>query len=203
MQTTSTLKEVRLYGHLGKRFGQVHHFAVASPAEAIRALCSNFKGFREHLYMHSVPGYKIIVGTEARTLETLSLISVCTEVIKIIPVISGAKNGMGQIIFGAALLAASLYAPYMSTALWGTATVGSMVGSIGISMMLAGVSNILAPLPKALGPAERPDNKPSYGFDGPVNTAAQGNPVPIAYGELLVGSQVISAGLSTEQIAPF
>lgn len=43
-----------------------------------------------------------------------------------------------------------------------------------------------------------PDNKPSYAFGGPVNTTAQGNPVPIGYGQREIGGAVISAGIYTE-----
>jgi predicted phage tail protein len=45
-----------------------------------------------------------------------------------------------------------------------------------------------------------PENKPSFLFDGPVNTIAQGHPVPVGYGEMYVGSAVISAGIVTEEI---
>ena len=54
---------------------------------------------------------------------------------------------------------------------------------------------MLTKTPKFEAGADRPDNKPSYAFDGPLNTTAQGNPVPLAYGKILAGSQVISAGL--------
>ena len=60
---------------------------------------------------------------------------------------------------------------------------------------------MLAPQPKTPGAPERPENRPSYAFDGPVNTAAQGNPVPVCYGRLIVGSQVVSAGMMAEEYA--
>ena len=40
-------------------------------------------------------------------------------------------------------------------------------------------------------------NQPSLAFDGAVNTMGQGGPVPLGYGRLLVGSQIISVGFST------
>jgi len=43
-------------------------------------------------------------------------------------------------------------------------------------------------------------NKPSYLFNGARNTMTQGNPVPVGFGELGVGSQVISAGIRSVQI---
>jgi predicted phage tail protein len=74
--------------------------------------------------------------------------------------------------------------------------------AIGWGLVLGGVSSLLF-TPKTHDPAatERPENKPSYAFNGPVNTTAQGNPVPVGYGRLRVGSQVISAGLYVEEWA--
>jgi predicted phage tail protein len=41
----------------------------------------------------------------------------------------------------------------------------------------------------------------SYAFNGPVNMQAQGNPVPVAYGETWTGSAVISGGIFSEDQA--
>jgi predicted phage tail protein len=35
---------------------------------------------------------------------------------------------------------------------------------------------------------EKPENQPSYAFDGAVNTMGQGGPVPIGYGRMLISS---------------
>ena len=39
------LREIRLYGHLGKKFGRIHRFAVESAQEAIMAMCMVLDGF--------------------------------------------------------------------------------------------------------------------------------------------------------------
>jgi predicted phage tail protein len=44
---------------------------------------------------------------------------------------------------------------------------------------LGGVSQLLFKPPKAAKPNERPENKPSFLFDEPVNTIAQGQCVPV------------------------
>lgn len=62
-------------------------------------------------------------------------------------------------------------------------------------MAMGGVMQMLSPPPKGLGAQDSPNNRPSYSFNGPVNTNAQGNPVGLLYGELVVGSAVISAGI--------
>ena len=43
----------------------------------------------------------------------------------------------------------------------------------------------------------------SYLFSGPVNTVAQGIPIPLGYGRLRVGSAVISASLRFQQLYEF
>jgi hypothetical protein len=49
-------------------------------------------------------------------------------------------------------------------------------------------------------PQDNNDPRKSYSFSGIQNTSRQGTPVPIVYGETLVGSVVISAGIDTVQV---
>jgi predicted phage tail protein len=70
----------------------------------------------------------------------------------------------------------------------------------GIAMAIGGVVQMLTPLPKSPNQEDRPDNKPSYIFNGAVNTTAQGYPVPVGYGRMIVGSAVISAGITTDEV---
>jgi len=60
----------------------------------------------------------------------------------------------------------------------------------------------LAGTPAAPGIAEKEANRPSFLFSNVVNTTAQGHCVPVGYGRMRVGSAVISAGITTEDIAP-
>jgi len=197
---------VLLYGHLGKRFGRRHRYDVRSPAEAVRALCATIPGFRVYLAEHSAPGYRVLVGTESRDLETLAYPA--REAIKIVPVTAGAGKGLGSVILGAALIGFGVMTGGAGLGLgaaWaagGTVFAGYLAANIGLSLVLGGVAQMLAPQPKTPGTPDRPENKPSYAFDGAVNTAAQGNPVPVCYGRLIVGSQVISAGMVAEEYAP-
>ena len=41
------MKTILLYGFLGRQFGRVHRYDVASPAEAVRALTATLQGFRK------------------------------------------------------------------------------------------------------------------------------------------------------------
>ena len=69
-------------------------------------------------------------------------------------------------------------------------------------MLLGGVAQLLAPDVDSGDPQtyEKPEAKASFLFNGPVNTAEQGGPVPLVYGRVITGSHVVSSGLSTEKI---
>lgn len=182
------MKTVMLYGFLGRQFGRVHRYDVRTPAEAVRALSVTLQGFRQALIDGGA--YQVLIGGKSNIgREQLCDPVSGRETIRIIPVVAGAGRGIGQTILGAVLVVAGYW------------TGNAYLANTGIAMMIGGVSQMLfAPKPTS-GPADRPENRPSFSFDGAVNTAAQGNPVPVLYGgPLIVGSQVISAGLSVEQI---
>lgn len=181
------MREIRLYGHLAKKFGKVHYFDVKSPAEAVAALRANFPEFEQHIVKHNKPGYHVFVGKRSMNSKELTSWS-GNNVIKFVPAVAGAKAGVLQTIIGVTLIAVGFF------------TEQPWLMKVGFAMSLGGVAQMLSLSPSA-EPKEKAENQPSYTFNGPVNTTAQGNPVPILYGELIVGSQVISAGLSVDQIA--
>lgn len=194
------LKTIRLYGDMGKRFGRVHRFAIGSPAEAVRALMANFPAFRPYLAGNLSTPYRVLVGKEAVGADQLSDPAGSLEEIKIVPLVAGAGN-YGKIILGAVLIyfSAGIAAPFV-----GLGVTAAGVASFGFSLILGGISGMLfkPPKPPSAASSERANNQPSYIFNGAVNTVAQGNAVPILYGgPMIIGSQVISTGLSVEQIA--
>jgi predicted phage tail protein len=186
---------VLLYGHLAQQFGKTHLLDINSPAEAIRALCANYKTFRQSLILDGQAAYRVLVGNQDRA-DSVALPCGESKTIKIIPVIAG-SSGIGKIFLGAALIAASFYLPGAGAA---GLSISSVASSVGVSMLLGGISSLLFAPPKPQGSSERPENKPSYNFNGPINTTQQGNCVPICYGRLRVGSQVISAGTETANL---
>ncbi|CCD29885.1 Tail assembly protein I from putative prophage (Phage hk022 gp20-related protein) [Candidatus Glomeribacter gigasporarum BEG34] len=188
------MRDIRLYGHLGRRFGHRFRLEVASPLEAVRALSVQLPGFRDYLLTHSAPGYRFFVGQRNVGQEELHTHS-AGSVIKIVPVIAGAGRGFLNVVLGAVLIGLAFWNPLAMPA-W---LIGGMK-AVGTSLALSGVSQLLF-RPPPLDVKDRPENQPSYAFDGPVNTLAQGHCVPVLYGELRVGSQVIGASLSTGEIA--
>ena len=208
---SSATREVRLSGELGRQFGRIHRLAVDTPAEAVRALCVLLDGFRSFVEESTERGvgYKVLVGErQVKDPDTeFRIHSGYDTSFTIAPVIQGSKNALGTILTGAALIALGVAtggAGLTLGAAWDggfATTVGYFASTIGMSLVLGGVSQMLAPSPSKGDPGERPENKPSHVFNGPVNTFAQGQSVPICYGRMIVGSAVISAGISVGDIS--
>ena len=185
------MKTVRLYGVLGEKFGREFKLDVRTPAEAIKALCAQIKGLRQHFGEFSEPGYIVRVGTESRGLDELGHPSSSKEVIRIIPVTAG-SSATARIIIGVSLMVVGAMMAWADGGF--TFTNGAMiVFSIGASMTLGGIAELLAPAPPKMKPNRAANATPSYLFDGPVNTSGSGYAVSAGYGEMLIGSHVVSA----------
>ncbi|HDR1061757.1 TPA: tail assembly protein [Pasteurella multocida] len=209
-RTSCDIRKIRLKGELGKRFGKVHKLAVKTPAEAIRALCAIKKGFKAFLLKSEKHGimYRFLAQKEEieGTPEEFQMQYGAKTEFHLIPVFRGSKRGgLFGLIAGAALIGLSIWNPaFLGLSTFGgtgmLANVATVPFMIGASLALGGISQLLTPIPKMDGPQERPENQPSYLFNGAVNTTQQGQPIPLLYGELIVGSAVVSAGLTDKDI---
>lgn len=207
------MKTVKLLGELGKRFGKSFQLDIKNPAEAVRALCVNFPELKDHLINSEKHGiaYRVIVGKEDQSVDDLHNPS-GKQSIKFVPVLMGAKGGgLTQVIVGAVIIAAAFATGGVSLAATGglTATLlGGMAFGMGVSLVLGGITQMLSPVPKIdtsyssleQNNSQTADNRPSYVFNGAINTIAQGNPVPVGYGRMIVGSSVISASIRAEEL---
>ena len=213
------MKVVKVYGALRKRLGQCRfEFDVATPAQAIKALCVNFPGLDKWLIDSEKDGvgYRVAVSKEKATEENVAPLLMPfsdKEVFSITPVVTGAGRGTGAILIGAALIAVSLAVPgagiagtsFLASA-GGAATFGAglaaAAGSIGLSLVLGGVAQALSPQPEPtnLENGREAAQLESFSISNVVNTSRQGLPVPIAYGRVFVGSAVLSSGLDVDQV---
>lgn len=189
------MKTVKLYGAMRKQFGHKFVLDVANPAEAIRALCVIRPGFRAYLETNKDRPFRVLVGGEARDLDGLGQPSGASEVIKLVPVVGGAKDGFDQILVGAALMVASYYIPGAWTL--GSMSVSGAVASMGVAMMLGGVAQTLART-QQVDPGNGNSGIQTWTFGSPTLTVGQGNPVPLCYGRMRIGGHVISAGVAAE-----
>jgi predicted phage tail protein len=186
------LRKIKLYGKLAKFIGhRVLEADVATAAEAVRFLLANWPELEAHM---SDQHYRVSVGTYDLDLEELHHPAGAAP-ISFVPVVAGA-GAVGRIIAGIALVAIGLFVPGI-----GALGVQLLVG-VGASLILGGVAQLLTPTPKVPQGADKQDDpRKSYSFSGIQNTSRQGVPVPIVYGETIVGSVVISAGIDTVQVA--
>lgn len=197
------VRTVRLYGKLGATFGRVHRFVCNDTAGAVRALCQMVPGFQKFLYESKDAGlgYTVFVGKENISEDMLQA-PAGDDDIRIAPVILGSgRGGFFQIILGAALIGAAFMTGGASLAagkLAFSGLVGQMAFGMGVAMVLGGVSQLLTRQPQGITSVESPDNGASYNFNGPVNVTAQGNPVPVLYGEMIVGSVTVSGDMYSE-----
>lgn len=194
------LRKIKLLGYLGKKFGKEHKMDVQSPAEALRALCSQVRGFKEYLLGSGrEKKFKVIVGNAAlQDIEKESrLVSEGSDII-LAPVVKGGGGGVGQVVLGAALIGLAIWNPAFLSM---TSSTALAVGAAGAGIMLGGILGMTMRPPATPSPSERSkDNDRSYLFNGAVNTTQQGQPIPIGYGRMRIGSQVVSASISTTQI---
>lgn len=209
------MKVVKVYGALRERLGQCRfELDVATPAQAIKALCVNFPGLDKWLVDSEQDGvgYRVRVGKQQATPDDVSVLALPwseREVFSITPVVAGAggRNPFTTILLGAALIGASFFFPGAgafgfqaigtgAVAGAGIATsIGTSLSLVGASLVLGGVSQIISPTPDLGDDSEKLRN---FTFSGITNTAQQGLPVPIAYGRVVVGSAVISTGLDVD-----
>jgi predicted phage tail protein len=121
----------------------------------------------------------------------------------IAPIVSGAGS-VGRILLGVALIAVAIAVPGAAFAGVGFsaaagagfgATLAAFAGNVGISLVLTGVAQLLAPSPKTPGDNEKND---SFLFDRATETSNQGLPIPLLYGRFLAASPlIVSSSITT------
>ena len=202
------LKTMRLKGPMAKMFGQVHKFHVADLRELLRAMCSQVPGFKKYVSNAHLDGVRFAFfrGKNNIGLQEFDMSSSAFE-FEMEPILEGSKRGGTlQIIIGAVAIVAAFFTAGSTLALYGaalgtttaTGLAVTALTSIGISMLLGGVVQMLTPQPKFnVGASSSTDNKPNYAFGAPVNTVAMGYPIPVLYGQREIGGAIISAGSFT------
>ncbi|WP_353182454.1 tail assembly protein [Bosea sp. (in: a-proteobacteria)] len=204
------LKRIYLHGEAATLFGPEFVLDVGSLKDVAQALGVQLKGFREYIAGHDfrvVAGKALDDGMELGN-EQISF-NVGARDIHIVPVVKGAKKaGVGKLIAGVllaavawwiapALLPAGFMGAEASLTIFGLNA--NTIAMFGVAMALSGASQMLTPKQKKQQGTSA-ERQPSFVFNGAVNTTEQGGCVPLIYGRTMVGSTVISAGLTTDDI---
>jgi len=216
------IQTVRLLGELGQRYGVEHKYTnLRTPAEAIKLLCINHPELQRELttaHEHGI-GYRVIQAETDLDYPDLRL-PIGQHDLIVAPVIAGSGGGTGTILAGVALVAFAALVPGLGAAgaatIFGTAfgSTSLAIGAIGASLILGGVSQLLSPQPtignlgsNRLGSGDSlstdgpqsvtrgTDGRQSYAYTGAANTVGVGATIPVAYGEVLIGSQLLSANV--------
>ena len=186
---------VRFYGSL-KQFGSEFRLDCQTTAEIVQALTSQIPKLRQFIQQGL---FTVRVGRDYfdnRYLEQgLSHKLKDDATVHFTPVLKGSKRGgLFGVIAGVAIIAGALalgpLAGIISTnAAW-------IVGSVGASLLLGGVAQMLTKMPEMKMGTEK-EKKQSTAFSNLSNMTAQGKPMPLAYGRMRVGSLIISQGVET------
>lgn len=208
-------RNIYLEGEMGVRFGKELQIATDSFVEVFRCLKCNFNGFMPYLQECHDKNIGFILEVEGRPIknEAEALLLYREGDMIITPVPAGSKSGPAKILAaiavtvmtgGMAAAAAAGSAAFTTAA--GTMTFGSVASGIaggvvsasgtmlgqmalgiGINLAIGGLQQMMAPDPST-------DNQQdeSYIFQGAKQNIAEGDPVPVLYGELRIPGRTIS-----------
>ena len=177
------LKTIKLYGVLGKKFGKEFHLAVESTREAVKALSVQVPGFEQFMLTAHEQGLAFAVFQDDENISEEQIdFETGAKVIKIVPKVIGAGgNGILQTILGVVMIVVGV----ITQQYWAV--------GMGVGMMVGGIAQMMMPKMDE-GDQNQDGNRANKGFGGAVTTIAQGNPVPILYGQREVGGFIVNAG---------
>lgn len=187
----SKYKVIRFHGVLRERFGKEWRLQVGSVKEAMRLLSVQIPGLEQFMLNAHHRGLRFAVFTDKRKTISEQEVDMATgaELIRIVPIVEGAggNSGILQLVIGAVLIVGGIFTGGTSTVL-GMSLIGA-----GAGMMVGGLAQMLMPTVNT-DDSNSDGNRSNHGFGSAVTTVAQGNPVPILYGEFEVGGFVLNGG---------
>lgn len=194
------MTNIILHGILAKEFGENFRMKIHKAVNVIKAIDVNRKNFNKRVFELSREGlnYTMIVdGKKITELEELNIQREPQE-IHLVPLIVG--SGGGLIVGGiAGVILGSSSAGAAFAAVGVGAFLSSVVTGVILTAVSIGLQMLLAPKPDA-GPPISASTKAlseSFSFSNKANVASQGSPVPVGYGRLKVGSQLIQMSIKS------
>tara|TARA_R100001440_G_scaffold54825_1_gene74629 strand:+ start:252 stop:827 length:576 start_codon:yes stop_codon:yes gene_type:complete len=186
------LKKIRVYGVLREYTKQAEFEAdINTPQEAFSFLFSNFKGLEQAM---GEQVYCVKVGDKVLNRNHLNIET--AKNIKIIPLVHG--NFISFIVGAVVKYAAKKF--IVNTIIQTVVTIAAT------HLITQGINSLLSPQKQTRDPSSGQDPldpaalASNYSFTGLTNISNAGVPVNIAYGEILVGSIVVSNGIDTVQV---
>ncbi len=213
------MTHVKLMGELGEKFGTDWHMATSSFRDIFKLIDCQTEGFKNYILQKAEEGvdFDILNGEELLEDGYSVMLEKPKDTVIITPKAAGAKlSDALKIIVGAILIiygpgwidaltaeaqvaagVANVAGPTTQAAQATIATYGQVaawgVSTLGVGLAMSGVVGYMTPE----SPSEAGD---SYLFDGPQNNTKQGIPVPLLYGELIVGGALTNIGFIDTKI---
>ena len=189
------MQNVTLLGDMGEKFGENWTMEVSHMNDIVKLISCQEPEFRPYLIAAQDKGAGLLMirGGAPLTDPDEYLLSVGEEdiVMGLLPTGEGGPVGTAIV-----LTAKWLYGAFMGTA--GTPTTQFLVRTTAQMILMTAfmaISNYLAP-----DPSTDQDEAEGYLFSGVNNNVKEGVPVPILYGELMVGGVVINTSQTTQTV---
>lgn len=167
------MTEIHLHGILGQKYGKLHKFSIKKPNDVVRALEANYEDFTKDLknLLKDNIVYTIVVDNQWIQGNSYNT-----------------KNKIKKIDFVPAILGSSPTVWYIAI------TLVISIASAVYSYVQAGKQQY-PQIPGAEGVSSA--NSRSLSFSNRENITEQGNPVPLAYGRMKIGSSVIQSSIKS------
>jgi predicted phage tail protein len=181
------MQKVTLMGGL-EQFGKEWHIKCGTIQDILKLIDCQTPGFRKYLIECDEAGLdiEIVRGSDILVDPRELLMNISDEDIFITIVPAGSKSKFLTIALSVVLF---FIAPHASVGL-----MQNLVYGLAVNLAISGITQLMAPDPAADIPAgEDPNENIDKMFNGPVNVSKNGTPVPLLYGELVVGGAAISA----------
>lgn len=179
------MTSIKIHGILGQEFAPQMELELDKPRQVVEAITANRKNFTNRIHQLACEGCHYVIMVNRQKMSSLAELDLLkkAETIDLIPVIAGSAVTLGGFIMG------SMFGAGLTT----IATWGALVGTIALTAISVGLQLLLAPKPDAGPPISAHSRalEESFSFSNKANVASQGSPVPVGYGRLIVGSQVI------------
>lgn len=191
---------LRFYGSL-REYGSRFDVHADTAREALHIIVSQIEGIKSQFinkYFQLRVAKKDVYEKELDYYAVKELQD--GDVIHVVPRVEGAGGGAFGFIAGAALIAFSLTNPagWAMLAVAST-TLGSVAFSMGVALIIGGVAGMLVKQPKMTTGGTQKDAE-NYSFNNLSNVTRQGTSIPLCYGKITIGSQVISQGVSSMRL---
>ena len=195
------MQTVYLEGNLAK-FGHKWETSCDTIADVFKLIECQTPGLRKHLVDAHEAGieYQVKRGKELIDIEECFLTLHDDDII--ITELPAGSKGIGKVLAAIAIVVIiGLTGPAgflanIGAAFTGTAGFASFAALFAVNLAMMGISEMMMPDPSVDGI----DQNRNYLFSGPSNAVTQGQAVPLAYGELIIGGAPISLSYSRTPI---